>query len=105
MLEGAAKRDQSTSTLPSSPFKATSQPCHPPLSLHLQAVALLNQALQDAGLEEASPCWICKTCRGALNKNKLPSLCVANKLHLVPIPEELDRLNIAELRQITQVSI
>ena len=40
-----------------------------------------------------------------LDKNKLPSLCVANKLHLVPIHEELDRLHFAELRQITQVRI
>ena len=69
----------------------------------MQAYSKILELLVEAGLPEPENIWLCSTCRGDLKDGKMPSLCVANNMQLVEIPEELGQLNFAELRQITQV--
>ncbi|KAE8291444.1 hypothetical protein D5F01_LYC11049 [Larimichthys crocea] len=47
--------------------------------------------------------WICYSCDDHLRRGNLPSIAVANKLELAPIPSELAELNVLERQLIAKI--
>ncbi|KAG7482471.1 hypothetical protein JOB18_021892 [Solea senegalensis] len=47
--------------------------------------------------------WICLTCDGHLTRGQMPSMSVANKLELAPIPPKLADLNVLERQLIAKI--
>ncbi len=54
-------------------------------------------------LEERRQEWICHTCDSHLKRGSMPSIAVANKLELPPIPAELLELNVLERQLIAKI--
>ncbi len=53
--------------------------------------------------EERRQEWICHTCDSHLKRGSMPSIAVANKLELPPIPAELLELNVLERQLIAKI--
>ncbi|RXN36942.1 replicase helicase endonuclease [Labeo rohita] len=53
--------------------------------------------------EERRQEWICHTCDSHLKRGSMPSIAVANKLDLPPIPAELLQLNVLERQLIARI--
>lgn len=67
-----------------------------PVGHHQWGGALLDPA-GIVGAETGEPTLsLCKSCKGALKKGKMPALSMANMNYLGPIPEELSSLTVVE---------
>ncbi|KAG7465590.1 hypothetical protein JOB18_040958 [Solea senegalensis] len=76
------------------------------------SACLTGKYVHVCGGECSAPCtvpeerlqeWICPTCDGHLTRGQMPSMAVANKLELAPIPPELADLNVLERQLIAKI--